>query len=120
MGPNHSQDQCVQCDFEFKTWEEHRSHVEVAHSNIWKFKCGFCPEIFDSLEDAKSHKKSEHPSEVKVRKRPKAMTCCYVCGKEMQTTHLQVMVALVFSLFKRVIILLKPDMAGSNYVSHRR
>ena len=95
MGPNHNVNKCVQCDFEFSSWEEHRNHVLTTHSNVWKYKCGFCDKIFDSVEDANSHKKVEHPSDKTIKKQVET-TCCYVCGKEMQASHLQVNLRLNF------------------------
>ena len=45
-GPYHDK-KCEQCEVQFTSWEEHCSHVEREHGNTWKYRCGFCPDVFD-------------------------------------------------------------------------
>ena len=53
-GPHHN-DQCSQCSRKFETYEEYKTHVEEEHYGKWKYKCGFCEEMFDERKDLKHH-----------------------------------------------------------------
>ena len=75
MGPFHN-NQCTQCDEEFITWEEHSTHVQTAHMNLWKFRCGLCGDVFDKARDVRTHKANDHSAEVK-------RSVCPECGKSV-------------------------------------
>ena len=51
----HHNDQCAQCPRKFTTHEEYKTHVEEEHYGKWKYKCGFCEELFDEKKELKHH-----------------------------------------------------------------
>ena len=56
MGPYHG-NSCVQCDYKFYSWEEHKKHVENSHGGQWLYWCGLCSEAFDDLRERRCHRK---------------------------------------------------------------
>lgn len=82
-GPHHD-DECSQCPEKLTSYEEYQRHVEEKHAGHWKFKCGFCKEVFDAKWELRSHCKALHVSKpVKVKKKkdyvPKKKVC-NICG----------------------------------------
>ena len=72
MGPYHD-NKCAQCDEEFLTWEEHCGHVQTAHLNIWKYRCGLCPEVLDTITLKNKHRIDAHSKK----------SICEECGKSI-------------------------------------
>jgi uncharacterized C2H2 Zn-finger protein len=81
--------QCAQCTERFKTYQEHKSHIEAAHAGKWLFKCGVCAKLFDVKEDITKHRSKDHRVHVDriraiTRKVPKATKVCDICGKAIK------------------------------------
>lgn len=76
-------DQCAQCEDRFVSHEDYKSHVEQKHGGIWKFKCGFCKELFNEKRDLRAHFKTFHEavSPKPTKKYVPKKTICVECGK---------------------------------------
>ena len=41
-GPFHSKSQCSFCPSTFKTWDEHKQHLDRNHNGVFRYTCGHC------------------------------------------------------------------------------
>ena len=42
QGPFHKNSQCSFCPATFKTWAEHKHHLDKNHNGVFRYTCGFC------------------------------------------------------------------------------
>jgi hypothetical protein len=87
-GPFHD-NQCTQCTERFKTYEEHKSHIEADHTGKWLYKCGQCKDLFEIKDDVMKHRIRVHRVQLeRVRmgrqRAPVAKKICDICGKELK------------------------------------
>ncbi len=82
-GPHHDEE-CSQCPVKLQSYEDYQKHVNDVHEGKWRYKCGFCKEMFDAKWELRSHCKALHVSRpVNAKKKkdyvPKKKVC-NVCG----------------------------------------
>ena len=74
----------------FSSHENYMSHLNEKHDGKLQFKCGVCPEYFDTKEKMKIHKL--HKCQVKKEKYEKTVASsqviCNFCGKLLKNTTL--------------------------------
>lgn len=83
QGPFHD-NQCSQCCESFTNFEEYKRHVEEKHANLWKFKCGFCKQLFETNSQLSEHCKAIHnkldTNSQSSLNAAKKKTVCVECG----------------------------------------
>ena len=89
LGPLHN-DECSQCSKKMGSFREYQNHVNDQHYGVWKYKCGYCPLIFDERKECWKHTRDAHRQhEFKLRpkkekraksKTEKIETVCHLCG----------------------------------------
>lgn len=65
---------CAQCRESVTSWSQHQDHVDEAHDGVWKYACGVCGANFNSKDEVRSHRASEHDGKPMVK-------FCNLCGK---------------------------------------
>ena len=83
VGPYHATKKCLQCDYELKSYQDHKDHVRTQHGGMFKFVCGVCPLLFDSDLESRKHKHTEHMEETERK-------ICNICGQNFDKWHLRV------------------------------
>ena len=61
---------------EFKSWDEHKSHLDEIHNGEFQFKCGECPDFFNTNQKWRIHRKKC----TKVKHKPIGKFVCDICG----------------------------------------
>ena len=85
MGPFHD-GRCGQCGEKFEVWADHKKHVENKHDGEWKFRCGFCDEVFLGKYSYAAHTKSiKEPCPKKVEYFNQERHFCSMCGHSCRT-----------------------------------
>lgn len=84
-GPKHD-DQCAQCTERFTTHAQYRAHVSERHLGRFKWKCGFCDDVYDEKRDLKQHLLlhtgggTEEPKKKEKKKSYPQRKMCPECG----------------------------------------
>ena len=81
-GPSHD-DRCTQCSEKFRTYEDHKAHVESKHFGKWIYKCGFCKKQFEEESELKSHSLTFHVQPVMKLDKPTVKRKKYVPVKKI-------------------------------------
>ena len=75
------------CEFAFKSWEEHLKHIKDDHGGCMMHRCGKCLLTFDSIQSRDEHRAQAHVNdglETKLFwKGQNIMIQCELCGKDL-------------------------------------
>ena len=84
-GPFHN-DECSQCSEKMSSFKAYQQHVNERHSGIWKFKCGYCADLFETSRECNRHATIVHlrtnlaPRVPRKLKKEKVREICDLCG----------------------------------------
>ena len=85
MGPFHD-GRCAECGERFSSWDDHKTHVESKHKGEWKFRCGFCNELFVNKLSYGVHTRNiMNPCKKKLEYFKGESHVCDVCGHSCMT-----------------------------------
>ena len=79
FGPFHS-NKCAQCPEKLRTYAEYLEHIKEKHNGIYKYVCGFCDEIFDTVELRQHHRGT-------CSNRTESV--CDICGKSVNKPYMK-------------------------------
>ena len=86
-GPLHN-DECSQCSEKMSSFKAYQDHVNDRHSGVWKFKCGYCGDLYETSRLCNRHTTIVHlrtnpVNKINVPKKPKkekVREICDLCG----------------------------------------